>query len=52
MLLFFVSLIAIVVLGHLLSRSESHFLLPCHAASLSVFDSGSVASATWHSLRV
>lgn len=52
MLLFFVSLIAIVVLGHLLSRSESHLLLPWRAASLSVFDSGSVASATWHSLRV
>lgn len=52
MILFFVSLVAIVMLGHALSRSESHLLLPWRAASLSVIYSGLVASATGHSLRV
>ncbi|QZE57658.1 hypothetical protein pEaSNUABM17_00112 [Erwinia phage pEa_SNUABM_17] len=48
MILFFVSLIAIAMLGRLLSGSESHILLPWRAASLSVINSGSVASAMWH----
>ena len=52
MLLFYVSLIAIVMLGHLLSWSESHLQLPCIAASLSVIHSGSTAKADGHSLRV
>lgn len=52
MLLFLVSLIAIAMLGHLLSGPESHMLLPRRAASLSAINSGLVASATEHSLRV
>lgn len=52
MILFFVSLMAIVMLGHALSRSESHLLLPWRAAPLSVFYSSSQASAVEHSLRV
>lgn len=48
MILFLVSLIAIVMLGHDLSRSESHLLLPWRAASLSVIHSGSPASAIGH----
>ena len=52
MILFFVSLMAIVMLGHALSRSESHLLLPWRAAPLSVFHSGLVALAAGHSLRV
>lgn len=46
MILFFVSLIAIAMLGRLLSGPESHMLLPRRAASLSAIYSGCVASAT------
>lgn len=52
MILFYVSLIAIAMLGRLLSCSESHLQLPFDAASLSVSHSSLVASATGHSLRV
>lgn len=52
MLLFLVSLVAIAMLGLLLSWPESHMLSIPGVSSLSDIHSGSSAKAVGHSLRV